>query len=151
LTTQERLAKNKAIHNEAWQRYMAKRKNLSNRTRFEVFKRDEFVCQYCGRKPPQVILQVDHIIPVSKGGDNEIINLITSCFDCNSGKSDIEIDDKITRDDIKIINSQNKEKQELLVLVWRSLIACNKHYGTHRLRYRNEIAILLLSDQYQNL
>lgn len=65
---------------------MAKRKNLTKKTRFEVFKRDHFTCQYCGRTPPAVVLKVDHIVPVADGGDNEQINLLTSCFDCNSGK-----------------------------------------------------------------
>lgn len=65
---------------------MAKRKSMSLRNRFNVFKRDEFKCKYCGRGVPDVILEVDHIVPVSKGGDNSQNNLITSCFDCNRGK-----------------------------------------------------------------
>lgn len=64
------------------------RRPLSKRTRFEVFKRDSFRCQYCGRTPPDAILEVDHVIPVSSGGENDLLNLITSCFDCNRGKSD---------------------------------------------------------------
>ena len=63
-----------------------KRSTLSKKTRFNVFKRDLFTCQYCGKKSPDVILEVDHIKPVCDGGDDNIINLITSCFDCNRGK-----------------------------------------------------------------
>lgn len=64
-----------------------------NRTiRFEVFKRDGFRCQYCGKTPPDVTLEVDHIHPKSKGGQDEINNLITSCFDCNRGKRNIVLD-----------------------------------------------------------
>ena len=48
------------------------RKPLSKKIRFEVFKRDKFTCQYCGRMSPDVILEVDHIEPVAEGGDNEI-------------------------------------------------------------------------------
>lgn len=66
---------------------MAKRKPLTKKARFEVFKRDGFVCQYCGNHPPSVILEVDHIEPVSKGGTNLIDNLVTACFDCNRGKA----------------------------------------------------------------
>lgn len=62
------------------------RKGLSKKIRFEVFKRDQFTCQYCGKKAPDVILHVDHIQPVSKGGTNDLLNLITSCQDCNLGK-----------------------------------------------------------------
>ena len=52
------------------------RKPISTKLRFEVFKRDNFCCQYCGRKAPDIILHVDHINPVHNGGDNNIINLI---------------------------------------------------------------------------
>lgn len=72
---------------------MVERKPLSKRIRFEVFKRDKFTCQYCGSVAPNVILEVDHIDPVSKGGGNEILNLLTSCVDCNRGKSDKELSD----------------------------------------------------------
>lgn len=64
------------------------RKPISTRTRFEVLKRDNFTCQYCGRKSPEVTLHIDHINPVANGGDNNILNLVTSCQDCNLGKSD---------------------------------------------------------------
>lgn len=55
--------------------------------RFEILNRDNFTCQYCGRKAPDVELEVDHIKPVAKGGSNEDDNLITACHDCNIGKS----------------------------------------------------------------
>ena len=61
---------------------------LSKKLRFNVFKRDSFTCQYCGKTPPSVILEVDHIQPVSKGGKDHQDNLLTACFDCNRGKSD---------------------------------------------------------------
>lgn len=63
-----------------------KRKAITKKTRFELFKRDEFTCQYCGGTPPKSVLEVDHINPIFNGGDNNIDNLITSCFDCNRGK-----------------------------------------------------------------
>jgi hypothetical protein len=66
---------------------MTKRKGLSKKTRFEVFKRDSFTCQYCGAHPPAAILEVDHIVAVAEGGDNDDTNLVTACFNCNRGKS----------------------------------------------------------------
>lgn len=63
-----------------------KRKALSKKTRFEVFKRDSFTCQYCGATPPSVILHVDHIVAIAEGGGNNIDNLVTSCEPCNLGK-----------------------------------------------------------------
>lgn len=70
---------------------MGSRKSLSKKQRFEIFKRDSFTCQYCGRTPPEVILEVDHINPVINGGDNDPLNLITACFDCNRGKGAKEL------------------------------------------------------------
>lgn len=58
----------------------------SRKVRFDVFNRDGFKCQYCGRTPPAVVLELDHIIPKSKGGPDNIDNYITACFDCNRGK-----------------------------------------------------------------
>jgi hypothetical protein len=54
--------------------------------RFDVFKRDGFTCGYCGRTPPTVTLEVDHIIPVAEGGTDDPENLVTACWDCNRGK-----------------------------------------------------------------
>jgi len=68
-----------------------KRVGISNRKRFDIFKRDAFVCAYCGGHPPKVILNVDHIVAVANGGTNDAHNLVTSCFTCNSGKSDIPL------------------------------------------------------------
>ena len=62
------------------------RKPLTKKVRFGIFKRDGFSCQYCGSSPPSVVLEVDHINPVSLGGTNDADNLLTSCFDCNRGK-----------------------------------------------------------------
>jgi hypothetical protein len=62
--------------------------SLSVRTRFEVFKRDRFACQYCGGVPPKVLLEVDHIVPRAAGGSDDLDNLTTACWDCNRGKSD---------------------------------------------------------------
>jgi hypothetical protein len=68
-----------------------KRKPLTKKIRFDVFKRDLFTCQYCSAKPPKVPLEVDHIIPIKNGGLNDFENLITSCFDCNRGKGAREL------------------------------------------------------------
>lgn len=69
------------------------KRNVSSRTRFEILKRDNFRCIYCGRSPQQddVKIHVDHVKPLSKGGSNEVDNLVTSCDECNLGKSDNEL------------------------------------------------------------
>lgn len=78
--------------------------------RFDVFARDSFTCQYCGRRPPDVVLELDHIHPVSKGGDNHEINLITSCFPCNRGKRDKVISSTSPRPDadLKFLQAQQE-------------------------------------------
>ena len=62
--------------------------SLSVRVRFEVLKRDRYTCGYCGKHPPDVLLEVDHIVPVAAGGTDDLVNLVTACWDCNRGKSD---------------------------------------------------------------
>lgn len=65
---------------------------ISKKMRFDVFKRDNFTCGYCGGTPPKVILEVDHILARKNGGEDRIDNLISSCFDCNRGKSSQRLD-----------------------------------------------------------
>lgn len=95
----------------------SKRKSLSKKIRFEVFKRDSFTCQYCGKSAPDVILHIDHIEPVSKGGTNEIFNLVTSCSDCNFGKKDIRLNDKTELSKQKqSLDERNEKLQQLEML-----------------------------------
>lgn len=54
--------------------------------RFEVLRRDEFTCRYCGRRAPEVRLHVDHKQPRNSGGPDHLDNLVTACEDCNLGK-----------------------------------------------------------------
>jgi HNH endonuclease len=64
-----------------------KRKQLSKKQRFELFKRDGFTCQYCGAHPPGVVLVLDHIVPFAEGGACDDDNLVTACEACNQGKA----------------------------------------------------------------
>ncbi|HUU90509.1 MAG TPA: HNH endonuclease signature motif containing protein [Phycisphaerae bacterium] len=57
------------------------------KTRFDVFKRDSFTCRYCGKTSPDVVLEIDHIVPLCEGGTDDEINLATSCWECNRGKT----------------------------------------------------------------
>jgi hypothetical protein len=67
------------------------RHSIPLKDRWEVLKRDNYRCVKCGSSPAkdhQVELEVDHIIPVTKGGTDEIDNLQTLCKECNQGKKD---------------------------------------------------------------
>ena len=61
--------------------------NNWNSLRHECFKRDNYTCVECGRKPPQVVLHCDHIISKDDGGTDELDNLQTLCEGCNISKS----------------------------------------------------------------
>jgi hypothetical protein len=101
---------------------MAQRKTLSKKLRLEVFKRDKFTCQYCGRSAPDVVLEADHIQPVSKDGDDDILNLVTSCRDCNAGKGARELSDEsaVTKRRAQLEDLQERREQIEMMLEWQA-------------------------------
>jgi hypothetical protein len=60
---------------------------VSKRLRYEILRRDNFACRYCGAAAPDVKLNADHVIPQSLGGSDKPENLVASCVDCNAGKT----------------------------------------------------------------
>lgn len=60
---------------------------LSKRLRYEVLRRDNHTCRYCGGVAPDVKLTVDHVLPTALGGSDLADNLVAACADCNAGKS----------------------------------------------------------------
>jgi hypothetical protein len=98
-----------------------KRISLSKSVRFEVFKRDSFKCQYCGASAPDVLLQVDHIMPVANGGSNELVNLITACEVCNAGKRDKTLDDRtaVAKARAQMEGLQDRREQLEMMMQWR--------------------------------
>lgn len=61
-------------------------------SRINIFLRDCFVCQYCGKKFNSNELTIDHVIPRAKGGKTTWLNSVTSCSKCNNKKSDKSIE-----------------------------------------------------------
>lgn len=59
---------------------------ISQRMRFDILKRDNYTCQYCGQRAPQAVLEIDHVVPRAGGGPDVIDNYLTACKDCNRGK-----------------------------------------------------------------
>jgi CRISPR/Cas system Type II protein with McrA/HNH and RuvC-like nuclease domain len=82
--------------------------------RWEVLKRDNFTCQYCGQHAPNVKLEVDHIIPFREGGDDSMGNLLTSCYSCNRGKNASSI---ISRPFIKPFIKENSLSSRILKII----------------------------------
>ena len=74
-----------------WRRKRDKKRRL--RLRFQILQKYNFTCQYCGRKAPECILEIDHKYPKSKGGLDRIENYILSCRDCNIGKGDVILEE----------------------------------------------------------
>lgn len=70
---------------------------VSKRLRFEVLRRDEHTCQYCGATARDSALHVDHLVPVSLGGSDDPGNLVAACKDCNVGKSSVPADAPIVK------------------------------------------------------
>lgn len=98
------------------------RKPISKKIRFEVFKRDSFKCQFCGKAAPEIILHVDHIDPLSKGGSNDIMNLITACENCNQGKGARKLDDNsVVLKSKKQADAANERRLQLeMMMQWRN-------------------------------
>lgn len=95
---------------EPWKR----RKGLGNAKRFAIFQRDRFTCVYCGRKPPGVILEVDHVHPVAEGGTDDELNLVTSCRECNAGKRTkiLDVPPPTAEDAVDEINEREEQLRE---------------------------------------
>ncbi len=66
--------------------HIVKRPRLERKmTRHEIFNRDKYTCQYCGRQTQQLTL--DHIIPRSRGGEHTWENVVSACVTCNHRKA----------------------------------------------------------------
>ena len=60
---------------------------VTKRTRYEVLRRDNNACRYCGSMAPDVKLTIDHVTPKALGGSDKPDNLVAACVDCNAGKT----------------------------------------------------------------
>jgi len=82
-------AEEEALCNECHKEQYGKpiKSGIKPSLRFKVLKRDKYKCRLCGKTVNEgAMLEVDHKIPKSKGGKNNLGNLWTLCFDCNRGK-----------------------------------------------------------------
>jgi hypothetical protein len=82
------------------------RKKLPVGIRHEVFKRDNYKCTECGATNETTQLHVDHFIPISKGGTDELANLRTLCKTCNLEKSNLVF----SSSSMTLINEKTKQQ-----------------------------------------
>ena len=103
------------------------RQPIPRKLRHEVFKRDGYRCRECGASKDDTSLEIDHIVPVAKGGTNDIDNLQTLCRECNSmkhidewigGETDLEV----AKNELNIVKNQTFNKDEIHnnYYVWNS-------------------------------
>ncbi len=64
-------------------------RTVSTAMRRRILERDDYTCHYCGERKPVSQLEVDHILPHSRGGAGDESNLVTACRECNRDKSDM--------------------------------------------------------------
>jgi len=96
--------------------------------RIRVYKRDRFQCTYCGVPGTEAELEVDHIVPLAKGGSNHMSNLTTACRKCNAKKG--------THDAPSIRRAQPRSPESNGSLVGRCLHTLNEKGDVH---YQGEI------------
>lgn len=124
---------------------------VSKKLRFEVFKRDNFKCQYCGKSPPEIILEADHLTPKSKKGKDEINNLVTSCFDCNRGKSNIEIEKlpESIKENYEILQEKELQLKEYQKLIAKIEKRVNEEIEKVNSVYEEYFPDMTLSDNFK--
>jgi hypothetical protein len=122
---------------------------VSKRLRYEILRRDNHTCRYCGATAPEVSLQVDHVHPVSLGGTDEASNLVAACVDCNTGKSsshpEAPLVEDVSQDVVRWtralqaaqeISERQQDKREAYVAdiseVWESWLFGNAPYPRPR-------------------
>lgn len=68
-------------------RYIAPRRATPLKfSRENIYLRDNYTCQYCGKRPPIKELTLDHVVPASKFGRKDWTNMVTACRQCNHRK-----------------------------------------------------------------
>lgn len=87
------------------------REAIGARLRFEILRRCNFACYYCGVPASLGVkqLHVDHVVPVALGGTNDPWNLVAACWDCNAGKTNghptDELIDRVRQDYCGYVNA----------------------------------------------
>ena len=79
--------------------------------RYNIHLRDLFTCQYCGCEVPYDKATMDHVIPRSRGGDTNWLNIVTACQRCNTSKGSEFVKPNRTPHQPNIYELENKRKR----------------------------------------
>lgn len=109
---------------------------FSRNIRDKVFKRDGYRCVRCGASNKEKRLEVDHIIPISRGGTNDMDNLQTLCWECNKDKGAV-VPDLGSKNDIEIKGNELKTLNRVLEENKNKLNAATNE--NDRKKYANKI------------
>jgi len=94
-------------------------------TNKELFRRDHFMCAYCGKIFKDLKLTRDHIIPRSKGGADKWMNVVTACGKCNRKKDDNLLEDC----DMELLYlPYTPNRAEALILENRNILTCQMQF-----------------------
>jgi len=95
-------------------------------TKKEIYRRDDWTCQYCSSKKNEGDLSIDHVIPRSKKGKNSWANCVTCCLPCNAQKSNKMLKDSgmslIREPEKPIWNPFIRIKPESRLASWGSFV-----------------------------
>ena len=96
---------------------VSQQKNGVKFSRLNVYTRDGFRCQYCGRRMPMKHLNYDHVVPRIKGGRTVWENIVTSCYTCNDRKGSRTLE----QSGMRLLSQPHKPKSLPLVApVWKT-------------------------------
>lgn len=121
---------------------------VSKRLRYEVLRRDNHTCRYCGAKAPDVRLTVDHVLAVTLGGLDDATNLVSACVDCNFGKASSNPHEPLLQDvsqDVirwsraRVIAAAEMQKKSYIGAHVQQLLACWDEFALQFRRRRVEI------------
>jgi hypothetical protein len=100
---------------------LKKRSPITNAVRFRVLAESGFRCAYCGASSKEARLEIDHLIPFSRGGSDDVCNLVAACFRCNRGKRDKVISFVPPQSRLRVPAKAKKAERECqdIVAAWR--------------------------------
>ena len=105
------------------------RRQIGAKRRLQILQHDNFKCTNCGKSPAidrEVYLEIDHLLPHSKGGSEDDDNLVTLCRDCNRGKGNDESLNKSRHADIvNRLDRINPEVSKSMATYGHAMVVAN--------------------------